>query len=62
MNARFEQRGPNKVEMVVTPDYGIEALLMSVFLGYDENVISVDVERHDNGQIKAVTFTASDAR
>lgn len=58
MNAHFQMEGPNKSVLVVQPEYGPEAMLMALFLRYDANVFSVSVERHENGQIKEVTFIA----
>lgn len=61
MTVRFAMEGPHKPALVVEPAHGVEAMLMAAFIRYDANVFYVSVERYEDGQIKAVTFTASDA-
>jgi hypothetical protein len=56
MNARFELEGHNRPVLVVVPDYGDEDILMAAFLRYDQNSLSVRVERRENGRIERVTF------
>jgi hypothetical protein len=58
MKATFEPLGHNDIELVVSPDFGAESLLMAAFLRFDQNVFHVDVERYENGHIKSVRFRA----
>lgn len=61
MMAHFDIEGPHQPVIVLTPDSGVEAILMAAFLRYDSNAFSVSVARHENGRIKHVTVIASTA-
>ncbi len=54
MKAKFDLEGLHNPVLVVEPDHGVEAILMSAWLGYDANSFRVSVERREDGQIKSV--------
>lgn len=62
MDAQFEMCGTHTTVLVVYPTHGVEAMLAAMFIGYDANAFTVSVERYEDGQIKSLSFRASDAR
>lgn len=62
MKASFELSGLHRPVSVLTPETNDERLLLAAWIGYDENVISADVERFENGHIKTMTLSASESR
>lgn len=62
MEARFEMSGTHRVELVVYPTHGAEAMLAATFIQYDANMFTVYVERYEDGQIKSLHFRASESR
>ena len=61
MKASFKMKSPNKVTLVVSPDDGTEAMLLAMFLRFDQNVFAVTVERDNDSNLKAVTFHAAES-
>ncbi len=61
MTATFALDGLHKPVVIVGPDDVTESILLAAFIRYDANVFSVSVERYDDGRIKTLTFSASDA-
>lgn len=61
MRASFRQEGYRTV-VVLSPEHGVEAMLLAEWLKYDANLITASVERYEDGQIKEMTLSASDAR
>lgn len=59
MRARFGLVGLHRPVVVLTPETPDERILLAAFLRYDANVLSVDVERAEDGQIHEVTLFAS---
>lgn len=58
MTAKFEQLAFHQPVIVLTPEYGIEDILLAAFLRFDSNVIHASVERHENGRIKSIELRA----
>jgi len=61
MKAEFKLDGLHEPVLVIEPDWGVEAILAAVFIHYDANVFVVSVDRREDGQIKSLTFRASNS-
>jgi hypothetical protein len=59
MKARFQLQRLNEVTLECEPTHGDEAILAAAFIRYDANQFTVSVERYEDGQIKTLTFIAS---
>lgn len=60
MNAKFDLGVKNEPIIVLEPEQGVEAILMQAFLCFDANILTVRVQRSENGvgQIKRVQIFA----
>ena len=62
MNAKFEQHTPYEAVITLTPEKGVEDLLLAAWLRYDKNVIHASVKRYDNGRIETIqTFLLNES-
>ena len=62
MDARFEMsnhESQKRPKLIVTPNAGLEALLLDVFIRYDANMFNIRVTRRENGEIESVAFESS---
>lgn len=62
MKASFQLQRLHEPVVVLEPDHGTEAILLASWLGYDENSLTVSVERGESGLIQRVTIMASQSR
>ena len=54
-----ESENPNRISMTMEPESVAEGLLLSVFLRFDQNVLSVSVNRDEkNKRLVLLTLTA----
>lgn len=58
MKAEFVHHRPNEMAVLLSPEHGLEQLVLAAFLKFDNNVLHVYVERGEDGRIKAVELTA----
>lgn len=62
MKAYFKQNGLHETVVVLEPEHGTEAMLLAAWMRYEANVISLSVDRFEDGQIQRCELSASDAR
>ena len=58
MKAEIEQHGDHDCVVVLTPETTHEAILLGVWMRFDENVARLSVTRYANGRIETVTIEA----
>lgn len=59
MKARLERRDSHDSQIVLEPETDHERLLLAAWMKYDQNAVSLVVERFQNGLIERVTLLAN---